>query len=133
MKKKYRRVRKAGHHRADCRGKVFKHILVVEEVIGRPFEYPNEVHHINGDGWDNRNSNLVVCEDSSYHTLLHTRLSALRECGDPKKRRCTICKSYDDPDAMYYNDNSRSWGHLECRSRALSEWKRRKRNEERQA
>jgi hypothetical protein len=50
-----------GHPRAKTGGKyVFEHILVAEEMLGRPL-YPNEtVHHRNGVRDDNRPENLEI-------------------------------------------------------------------------
>jgi DNA-directed RNA polymerase sigma subunit (sigma70/sigma32) len=39
------------------------------------------VHHVNGDRSDNRPANLVICEDQSYHQLLHQRADPQRQRG----------------------------------------------------
>ena len=60
------------HPRAS-RGYVQEHILVAEEVLGKPLPPKTVVHHVNGDIADNRKENLVICENQAYHLLLHRR------------------------------------------------------------
>lgn len=55
-------------------GRVVKeHIVIASIVLGRPLPSGVIVHHVNGDGRDNRHSNLVICQDQKYHKLLHYR------------------------------------------------------------
>lgn len=70
----YVRVYAPDHPRSSKEGYVFEHILVVEEAMGKPLPDGAVVHHVNGDGTDNRNENLVVCQDQAYHLLLHKRM-----------------------------------------------------------
>ena len=46
------------------------HILLMEEILGRPLKENEVVHHINGDKRDNRPENLQVL-DRRKHTSLH--------------------------------------------------------------
>ena len=46
------------------------HILLMEEILGRPLKENEVVHHINGDKRDNRPENLQVL-DRGKHTSLH--------------------------------------------------------------
>jgi hypothetical protein len=57
-------------------GYVQEHRLIAEETLGRYLRRNEIVHHINGDGLDNRNCNLLICT-ISYHTWLHHRLGTL--------------------------------------------------------
>lgn len=58
------------NHRATAEGYVMEHILVAEEMLGRPLTDDECVHHINWIKDDNRTENLRVMtksEHMSYH------------------------------------------------------------------
>lgn len=86
-----------GHPRADNKGYVPYSVLVAEDALGHYLSKTAIVHHVNLNRQDDRRNNLVVCQDAAYHVLLHTRLRAYLATGDPNKRRCVLCKKWDDP------------------------------------
>lgn len=75
-------------------GSVREHVLIAEHVLGRPLPEKAIVHHVNGDRQDNRKTNLVICEDQSYHRLLHRRMRLIALGADPDTENwCVRCKS----------------------------------------
>lgn len=114
------------------RGYVWRSHIVAEKALGKRLPDGTIVHHINGDKQDDTPGNLVVCQDQGYHVLLHTRGRALKESGDPNKRKCSICHKYDLPQNMV---RQKSRGHAHSRCRAEYERKRmnRKRKEQNHA
>jgi HNH endonuclease len=88
------------HPRADSKGYVREHIVVVERAIGKPLNAGAIIHHLNGDARDNKPQNLVVCENQAYHLLLHARQRAFIACGNANFKRCKRCKEYSDPVTM---------------------------------
>lgn len=56
----YVRVVQRGHHRADTRGRVYEHIIVMERILGRPLVKGENVHHKNCIRHDNRPENLEL-------------------------------------------------------------------------
>lgn len=94
---------------------IFLHTVKAEKALGKPLPEGVEVHHHNEIRSDNRDMNLVICEDRTYHCLLHTRMRAKEACGDPKKRKCKFCKQYDDVCNLFIVDsNGRSHYHPRC-------------------
>jgi len=74
-----------------------EHILVAERALGHPLPRGAVVHHVNENKQDNRPANLVICQDVSYHQLLHARLRVLQAGGSPNlHRRCHRCKQLRD-------------------------------------
>ncbi len=61
------------HPHADCRGYVYEHRLVVEQLIGRLLAPVEVVHHRNRVRDDNRPENLQLMESQAEHVRLHHR------------------------------------------------------------
>jgi hypothetical protein len=71
------------------------HVQIAAAALGRTLPRGAEVHHVNGDKWDNRHSNLVICQDRAYHALLHRNLRILRAGGDPfRDSHCSVIISH---------------------------------------
>ena len=76
----YRKKYKPGHPRADGKGYVMEHTLVMERHIGRYLADGEVVHHINRDPSDNRLENLQLM-DEAEHRRMHSR--------QPRRKRKT--------------------------------------------
>ena len=99
--------------RADIRGYVRESIVVAEKTLGKPLPPGVIVHHSDEDRINNTPSNLVICQDDTYHKLIHVRLRAFKACGCVHYRKCSICKKYDDTSNLHKTKTS--YRHKTCR------------------
>lgn len=65
----YRKLLRPDHPRADSKGYVAEHVLVMEEHIGRLLAPGEVVHHVNGDKGDNALGNLQLMTDREHRAL----------------------------------------------------------------
>lgn len=112
----YVMVKMTNHHRAQ-RNFVREHILIIEKVIGKRIPVKSVVHHVDGNGLNNQNDNLVLCQNKSYHNFLHRRLDALRASENKNYRKCIYCRSYDDLNNLKNYPNKKGYPnyfHIQC-------------------
>lgn len=111
IEKGYRFIYDPDNFGSNCQGFITEHRLVVQKAIKGylPLRFP--VHHVDGNKLNNSNNNLVICQDTAYHSLLHQRERTLRACGNVNHRKCTLCHKYDDSKNMTKNRY-----HRECRA-----------------
>lgn len=82
------------HPRSSRRGYVREHILKSEQALGKSLPTGSVVHHVDGDRKNNENSNLVICQDQSYHLLIHQRMRAYKATGNPESVKCSHCQQW---------------------------------------
>ncbi len=101
-----------GHPRASGpNNSVLRHVLIAEKAIGRTLPDGVEVHHVDENKQNNKNGNLVICQDRHYHALLHRRAKVVRNGGNPDTQRfCRLCQTVKDLD-QFPTDNSIADGH----------------------
>lgn len=88
-----------------------EHRSIAECVLGRKLKADEVVHHIDENKENNNKANLLIC-NRSYHAIIHTRMNALKDCGDANKRLCVICRKYDSTENM--SRKGRGFRHKEC-------------------
>jgi hypothetical protein len=50
-----------------------RHRVIAEKALGKKLPPGAEVHHVDEDKSNDSNNNLVICQNRSYHKLLHKR------------------------------------------------------------
>lgn len=95
--------------------RVPEHVLVAERALGKRLPIGAVVHHVDGNRLNNAATNLVICADAAYHSLLHRRQRALEACGNPAFRPCKFCHQYDDPSNLVLRRDSATY-HRRCQA-----------------
>lgn len=103
------------HPRSDANGYVYEHIVIAERVLGKSLPLSALPHHVNENRADNRPNNLVICQNDTYHKLIHKRMRALRACGNVHWLKCKYCKRYGPPEKMYVEKNGKGY-HKSCKN-----------------
>lgn len=71
LKKGYKKVLVPGHTRADKKGYVFEHIIIIEDKMKRQLCAGEVCHHLDGNKLNNAPENLMVFENNSFHLMYH--------------------------------------------------------------
>lgn len=78
------------------------HVKIVERILGHHIPIGSVIHHVNQNKRDNRNCNLILCQDQSYHRLLHARQRILDAGGNPDTDKiCSRCKTLKNLDEFH--------------------------------
>jgi hypothetical protein len=87
------------------------HVKVAEKALGKRLPRGAEVHHVDGNGLNNANTNLVICQDRAYHILLHVRTKLIKAGGNPLTQKlCSVCRQPKDFEAFALNTRNRLHG-----------------------
>ena len=71
IKKGYRKILVPDHPRADGKGYVFEHVILLESKLGRSLNPGEVTHHLNGNKQDNSPDNLSACPSQNDHMKIH--------------------------------------------------------------
>lgn len=95
----YKQIYLPSHPRASSKGMVKEHIVIVEKALGYFLDIKHQVHHFDENPFNNKNNNLVICEDQTYHRLLHFRQKIVKLGGNPNiDIYCWKCKNLKHKD-----------------------------------
>lgn len=81
MNEMYEYEMKKDHARANADGYVYKHILVAEEILGRPLTDEECIHHIDFNKKNNSPDNLMVFRNNSDHISFHQGVACVKVNG----------------------------------------------------
>ena len=96
--------------------RIQEHILIAEKALGRKLPPHAEIHHFNGIKHDNRNGNLVICNNRAYHGLLESRTRVYLAGGRPGKHKiCSHCKMVLPIDVFARKQQAPDGRHCYCR------------------
>ena len=110
-----------GHPNARRNGVISEHRYLAAKALGKVLPVNAVVHHHNG---KYSKGELVLCENNSYHKLLHVRQRAYEATGDSHKRKCSFCKQWDNiwnMSAFWHRENS--FFHLGCEREYKRKWR----------
>lgn len=78
----------------------YVHVIVAEKALGRPLPSGAVVHHWDEDKTNNKNTNLVICENQAYHKILHQRMRVIKAGGDPDTQ--AMCQNCGPKDILQF-------------------------------
>ena len=87
---------------------------IATKALGKSLPDSAEIHHVDGNPGNNSNSNLVICENASYHKLLHIRTKAFLVCSHADWYRCRYCDQYDSLKNLQFYKDTGTYQHEEC-------------------
>ena len=111
-------------------GDIYEHTVVCERALGKPLPPGAHVHHVDGNILNNSPRNLVICENNSYHKLLHIRAEVVRLGGNPNTERvCPVCGVVLPLDQFWHRSSGRRIpGCKSCVVKRTRDWRSRNRS-----
>ena len=101
------------HPCSDVRGLIKEHRLIASNAVNGNLSSDHPIHH-------HSMSELVICESIGYHKLLHARSRAYYSTGDPRKRKCPLCKEYDNVENMQKRSGGpEAYWHRDCHTQYM--------------
>lgn len=79
------------HPRADCRGYVYEHVVIAEQMLGRSILPTEHVHHRDRDTSNNAPENLEVLSGRRHISQHHKKRSDLRDLDEPNPDIACAC------------------------------------------
>lgn len=120
-------VYKPEHPNARPNGYIFEHRLIMSEVLGRPLEDWEHVHHKDGNKQNNNVENLMLVDD-----LTHKRIHAGWFKGDDGNwyKPCKKCGEVKPIETGFYKNKNRvySWCKKCCLKKDAENKRKRKEN-----
>lgn len=95
-------------------GYIAEHLFLAIKALGKPLPLKCIVHHHDENKGNNNPRNLVVCENDSYHKLLHSRMRAKKYSGNPSWRKCRHCNQWDSQNNLYISEKWKYANHRKC-------------------
>lgn len=74
LKSGYWTIYNPNHHRALNNGRVYEHIIILENHLGIKIKKEQPIHHIDFDRQNNKIENLYLCKNHKEHRELHNGL-----------------------------------------------------------
>ena len=102
-----RSISKRGYITIYKTGKrVKEHRFIAERILGKTLPPKVIIHHADENPSNNNSNNLVICENVSYHRLLHKRKQSYDECGHADWLKCQYCKKHDPPNKIHISPSN---------------------------
>ncbi len=107
-----------GYVRLSFNGhKILQHRHIIEQVLGRPLQSNEEVHHINGNKQDNRVENLKLLTELEHNGIHHRGKPRPDKLKDMSKWYCFYCLRTSDQIEIRKKNGRPHWrgyGPVEC-------------------
>lgn len=103
------------HPRSNHKGYIMEHILITEKINNGPLPRGAVVHHIDGNGLNNNENNLMIFQSSTEHNIYHRKERAFKICGHDDWRKCKYCKRYDSVENLHMELSGNGGYHKKCK------------------